>query len=263
MTVHPYFQKLPRYLKAASNRLRKRRLVRSIVSRRTVAGYILASNKYGAFCIPAVAAHRVAAQFVLAGDVWEADTVEFMVTHAKSGDVITAGTFFGDFLPALSAATAPHGTVWAFEPNPESYRCAAITVLLNDLRNVKLTNAALGEKSDTRSLVVRDLTGQALGGGSRISDTTDLEGHTDAVPVNVVAIDDVVPGTAAVSVLQLDVEGFEEFALTGAVKTIERSRPLLILETVPRPESTAARFLDSMRYRITRRLSENVVLECE
>ncbi len=263
MTEYLDFRKLPRYLKAASERIRKRRLVKSIIAHRNVAGFILARNKYGAYCIPASAAHRVAAQYVLAGDVWEADTVEFMVTHAKGGDVITAGTFFGDFLPALSAATAPHGTVWAFEPNPESHRCAAITVLLNDLRNVRLTNAALGETLDTKSLVVRDLTGQALGGGSRISDLADREGGTDTVPVTVVAIDDVVPNTAAVSIFQLDVEGFEEFALAGATNTIKRSRPLLILETVPKPELTAGQFLASLRYRVTRRLSENVVLECD
>ena len=81
--------------------------------------------------------------------------------------------------------------------------------------------------------------------------------------VNVVAIDEIVPDTVTVAILQLDIEGFEEFAIAGAIKTIERSRPLLILETVPNPDSTAGRLLKTLKYRVTRRLdSENVLLEC-
>lgn len=257
--------RLTRHLKNAGLSILNRGFVKSTRPHSHVAGFILASNKYGAYCIPASAAHRPAARVVIAGEVWERDTVEFMTANCKSGDIITAGTFFGDFLPALSVAAAAHGTVWAFEPNPESYRCAAITALLNDLRNVKLTNAALGENTETRRLVVRDFTGRALGGASQIADVNGNVGNRgrDTVPVDVVAIDDAVPATAAVSILQLDVEGFEEFALAGAINTIERNRPFLILETVPKPESKAAGFLESLKYRVVERLSENVLLRCD
>jgi len=197
--------------------------------------------------------------------VWEKETVEFMVARGRAGDIVTAGTFFGDFLPALSRAVAPRGTVWAFEPNPENYRAAAITVLLNDLTNVRLVNAALGARSDTRNLVVRDFAGRALGGASQIADIVDEQGPrgADTVPVAVVAIDDVVPETATVAIVQLDVEGFEEAALAGAVRTIERNRPLLILETAPQLGSDVARRLEALGYRVTRQLSgENVLFEC-
>jgi FkbM family methyltransferase len=243
-----------------------RNFFKSAAARPHALNYILASNKYGAYCVPAAAMHRPAAKHVMAGKVWEDDTVEFMVTHCADGDVITAGAFFGDFLPALSSALRPHRTVWAFEPNPENYRCAAITVLLNDLKNVTLTNAALGARSETRRLVVRDFTGRALGGASQIIDVVDGEGTrgTDTVAIDVIAIDDLVPSDAKVSLVQLDIEGFEEWALVGAAKTIGRNRPLLILETVPKPESPAGRFMASMGYRVTRPLSsENVLLQCD
>jgi FkbM family methyltransferase len=244
-------------------RLLKRRFLKPRASHSSVANFILASNDYGAYCIPASAAHRPAAKYVMAGDVWERDTIEFMVAHANTGDVVTAGAFFGDALPALSRSTTH--TVWAFEPNPESYRCAAITVLLNDLKNVRLLNAGLGETSETRKLVVRDFAGRSLGGASKIADVVDHDGtrSTDTVSVSVVAVDDTVPSTSTVSLMQLDIEGFEEFALAGAFKTIERSRPLLILETVPKPGSKVDHLLQSLGYKITRPLdSENVLLDC-
>jgi FkbM family methyltransferase len=75
--------------------------------------------------------------------------------------------------------------------------------------------------------------GNALGGRSRFtagSDGKDLE------RVEVVAIDEVVPKERTVSVIHLDVEGFEQEALTGALARIQKDRPLLILETVPDEE---------------------------
>jgi FkbM family methyltransferase len=253
---------LPRYLKSVAGRRLKRILFRST----SAADFILASNRYGVYCIPASHSHRPAARDLMAGGVWEAETTEFIAEHCSGGDVVTAGAWAGDALPALSMATSPHHSVWAFEPNPESFRCCAVTVLLNNLKNVKLVNAALGELMDTKHLIVRDFCGQALGGASQIVDVCDSNGNrgTEAVAVEVVTIDDVVPTTATVSVIQLDIEGFEEFALAGAVKTITRNRPLLILETVPAATSPAGRFLESSGYRVSRRLdSENVLLECD
>jgi FkbM family methyltransferase len=174
-----------------------------------------------------------------------------MLANCGDGAVITAGTFFGDALPALSKATA--GTVWAFEPSPENYRCAAMTVLLNDLKNVRLQNVGLGEKAEKRQLVVKDRDGRALGGASQIADITDR--GTESVPVSLVAVDEVMPRTSSVSVIHLDIEGFEEYALRGAMETIRRNRPLLILETVPNPD--LLRFLG---YRVTRELDAQVSL---
>ena len=51
--------------------------------------------------------------------------------------------------------------------------------------------------------------------------------------VQVVTVDESVSPDRNVSILQLDVEGHEKEALAGALGTIERSRPLLILEVLP------------------------------
>lgn len=188
---------------------------------------VLARNEYGAYCLPRSSRHRAAAKAVLRGRVWEPDTLNLI--RSVPGDVVHAGTFFGDFLPAL--ASSREGVVWAFEPNRESFRCAHITAELNDLENVMLTHAALSDTPGEASLAVSDRRGRSFGGGSRlISDAPEGRGH-ETVPV--VTIDEVVPTDHHIGVVQLDVEGHEQKALLGAMRTIERCRPLLIVETLP------------------------------
>lgn len=194
---------------------------------------VVAYNQFGGYCIPTSSQHRPAAQHILAGDVWERDTLTYLTSHFGEGDAIHAGTYFGDFLPALSAACPDGSMIWAFEPNPENFRCAAITAMINDLENVHLTEAALGSTPGTARLLVKGTRGRSLGGASRIvSEPADAgRGHT--VAVRIVVIDDIVPARRQVSLIHLDVEGSEREALAGALGTITRCRPILILEAVP------------------------------
>ena len=84
-------------------------------------------NQYGGYCLPLSSIHRPASQTILNGKVWEEETLKFMSKHCGTGDIIHAGTYFGDFLPALSKACHTKAKVWAFEPNLENYKCAIVT----------------------------------------------------------------------------------------------------------------------------------------
>jgi hypothetical protein len=61
-----------------------------------------------------------------------------------------------------------------------------------------------------------------------------------------------------VSIIQLDVEGFEQPALMGAMETIKRCKPILILENCPEPDWLAENIL-SLGYRISGNLHKNTV----
>jgi FkbM family methyltransferase len=193
---------------------------------------LVAYNEFGGYCVPRSSMHRPALQATLRGEVWERETLNFLTSHCNNGDIIHAGTYFGDFLPALSAACAQTYKVWAFEPNPENFSCANMTITINRLENVELTNAGLGAGASTVSMVTKDLQGRGMGGGSTI-----VKGENSpagiAEEVNIVAIDDTVPSDRPISILQLDVEGYEEEVLIGAEKTIRRCRPILVLEILP------------------------------
>ena len=186
----------------------------------------VAQNTYGRYLVPEGLEGRPAAKLALAGKVYEPDTIAFMRAQAGAGDVIHAGAFFGDFIPALSEALAPDAQLWAFEPNPGNFAAAEQTVALNDLDNVTLTNAALSNRDDKILFRTRDETGRSLGGLSHFVE----EDGPGVEAVQAVMLDYVVPLTRPVSILQLDVEGHEKPALKGAYHIINRWQPILILE---------------------------------
>ena len=156
-----------------------------------------------------------------------------MISNCADGDIVHAGAYFGDFLPALSKGCASNAKVWAFEPNLENYRCANITIQINNLENVELTNAALGARRESLLMKTSDENGRALGGASRIisKDTREITTGTESVPV--ATIDDTLDEDRTVSILQLDVEGHEKEALSGAIRTIRRCLPIIIVELLP------------------------------
>ena len=188
---------------------------------------IFGENKYGSYCVPESSAHRPAAKAILAGDVHEPDTIELIVERARGrGAIVHAGTYFGDFLPALSKADV---RVHAFEPNPENWLHAIGTLHLNQLAGVDdVARVALGE-ADYAAKVVNVETRRGrpfvLGGGSFVN----TAGDQDCM---VRTLDSIV-GEQKVAVIHLDVEGYEEKALIGAIRILERWKPMLILETVP------------------------------
>lgn len=190
---------------------------------------LIGQNKHGRYCVPSASAHRPAAKAILAGEVHEPDTIALIIERARGrGDVVHAGTYFGDILPALCNAGL---CVWAFEPNPSNWRHTIATMDLNDLIDVRLSRIALGEADYPAQMVTvetRDGTSYDLGGGSFVAPS----GSHDC---KVQPLDRLVPGDRHIRVIHLDVEGYEENALTGALQTIERCHPALILETVPEP----------------------------
>jgi FkbM family methyltransferase len=177
------------------------------------------ANRYGRYCIPEASRDRPVAQAVLNGRIWERRTVSFLC--GVEGSIVHAGTFFGDFLPAL----AENHRVWAFEPNTESYRCAVKTVELNGL-DVTLRNAALGAERGEGLLAVTRPDGHPIGGGSHL---VDRPGQTEEV--SILTIDEAVEGH--IGAIQLDVEGHEQQALMGALETIKRCQPVILVETLP------------------------------
>ena len=142
-----------------------------------------------------------------------------------------AGTFFGDFLPAFARSRVGAASVWAFEPNLENYQCARQTIALNGLPNVFLEHAALDCAPGTGLLATRSRRGKVLGGASHLVQDSTSVGSVEEV--DLVTVDRHVPPNRRVSVVQLDLEGHERRALEGALATLRRCRPLLVLETVP------------------------------
>lgn len=227
---------------------------------------VVSYNKHGGYCVPLSSRHRPAARKVLTHDIYEPETIEFMAAHCAHGDIVHAGTYFGDFLPALSKALSPGHKVWAFEPNKENYRCAKITLDINTLENVVLTNAGLGARQEALLLQTTDDDGRSLGGASRIV-PKGSGGALGTETVPMVAVDDFVASDRHVSVIQLDVEGHEREALSGALQTIRRCLPIIILEVLSQSTLLDSRWFDAnivdLGYRKVGNIHGNAILSSE
>jgi FkbM family methyltransferase len=143
----------------------------------------------------------------------------------RPGNILHAGTFFGDMLPSFSRKTP--GLVYAFEPVLENYLLARRTVERNELDNVVLFHAGLGERTGQGKVETQRSTRRHRGGSSYI--VSDPERPTygtqriSLIPIDLLAVDDL-------SLLQLDVEGYERRVLEGARRTIARNEPVIVLE---------------------------------
>jgi FkbM family methyltransferase len=181
------------------------------------------------FLVPDYAAQVPVARRILNGTLVSPRLHKLVrgVMEQRPGSMVHAGTFFGDMLASFSRKTP--GQVYAFEPVLENYLFARATLDTNDLRNVLLFHAALG---DTNALVeietMHQRSGRHRGGAAFVvtGDNADPAVKRQLVPtltVDQFAIPDL-------TLVQLDVEGYEAQVLRGAEKSIAASRPVVVVE---------------------------------
>lgn len=185
--------------------------------------------------VPGYAIHRPACQEIIAGRYYEplSHILIGALLDERPGDLIHAGTFFGDMLPSFSKKC--FGMVYAFEPVLENYILAKLCVQQNELSNVILWNVGLGRDISTARIDTGEKASHHHGGASRIGESGQL--------TSLLCIDSL--GLKDVSVIQLDVEGFELDALKGAVQTIQTCKPTVLIED---NSNNCAPFLEGLGY---------------
>ncbi len=197
--------------------------------------YTEANLEGATYFAPGYALHRPAVKGVLDGMLYEPDTHKFVTAFCArhAGSMVHAGTFFGDMLPTFSNAV--QGRVYAFEPVLESYVLAKMCIAKNDLANVVIFNAGLGDALVPMKINTVQTDGRHAGGASTVGDK--------GQPCVVMDIDRL--GADDLVLIQLDVEGFELQALQGAAETISKCRPVIAIED---NEKACASFLTGLSY---------------
>ena len=143
--------------------------------------------------------------------------------------VYDVGANYGYF--TLIAAERARRVV-AFEPAASVYSVLQQNVARNELTNVDLFPLALGAESGTRRLTLYSSSGNnSFALPPDIWTHLTIEGFDD---VSVRTLDEMIPeeGLPAPDILKIDVEGAEWDVLLGSRRTLETSRPLIILEYV-------------------------------
>ena len=143
------------------------------------------------------------------------------VAALKPGDtVVDVGANVGIYTYAFSRTGA---RVVAFEPQAEWAR--VLGAFASAHRRVSIHQVALGASSGTATLVTPIQGDQLRPGYASLSNDT-APGHKESV--NVATLDSF--ELENVSLMKIDVEGGELDVIAGAVETIRRWRPLLLVE---------------------------------
>lgn len=153
------------------------------------------------------------------------------------GDVcVDVGAAGGAHLLVMARRVGRHGRVLGFEPRPRSHRALARLVSLTGYTDrVSLEAVALADAAGEQALRVPVVPTRAHFHGSAADRTATaafggLPHREIRVPTR--TLDAVVEdhGLSRVDLVKCDVEGAERLVLAGAVRVLERHRPVLVLE---------------------------------
>ena len=158
---------------------------------------------------------------------FEAKETDFVRGFVQPGQVcFDIGASFGWYTVLLSKLVGPAGHVHAFEPLPHNFEVLQSNVTLNECANVTLNDVALDATDGQKDLFLPD-----------IGLTVSLRLHRYKKNYQVIScrtrtLDDycLEKGISHVDFIKADIEGAELLMLKGAIETLRRSKPALMLE---------------------------------
>ena len=152
--------------------------------------------------------------------------------------VIDVGANVGQYTKRFSDLVGPEGRVLAFEPVPATFALLAANVERFAHGNVSLFNAAVSDQLQVLGMAIpRFPTG--LQNYYEAHLTTGAEAGVSVLTLSL----DALAITQQVALIKIDAEGHEAHVLAGMRQLIDRSRPVLIIET------GSAELVDDMKRR--------------
>ena len=182
------------------------------------------------------------------GHKWEPKIAKILTDHAKEGTTaIDMGAYIGTHAMSLVDAVGKKGTVHVFEPQPWAYNGIVKTMDKNKIKNAKVHNVGISDKKGSLQFC-----SDASGSSSICTERRPSKKvWAEIYNIPVITLDSL--KIKNISVMKIDVEGHELSALKGARKTIEDSRPVIVIEVWrkrgQRIDNVKA-FLKTLNYRV-------------
>ncbi len=141
--------------------------------------------------------------------------------------VVDIGASIGYYTLLFARIVGKEGTVYAFEPAPQTFTLLQRNLRENNLdENVKLVNVALSDHEGAAELFINEYNK----GNNRLYNS----GGMRSVPIRLKRLDDVIPTDQHVDFIKMDIEGAEVLALRGMQELLKRDKPTIIMEYWPR-----------------------------
>jgi FkbM family methyltransferase len=157
-----------------------------------------------------------------------------------NGLAVDVGANIGVYTKSLAQWVGEGGTVIAIEPVPRTHDVLSYNVRRLRLRNVIVLPYALADYDGTGRVVVpRNSQGKRnIYLAHLLSETSDLAQEAIDVPVR--RLDTVLRAGESPAFIKIDVEGREFAVVKGALATIDRARPQLLVEIQGDPDDPAS-----------------------
>lgn len=159
---------------------------------------------------------------------WDWDEVDFLSDLITENDTVyIIGTHVGTLLIPLSKKAKE---VVGFDANPKIFKFLQNNIYLNNIKNYKIFNYAVGNKYGS----LKFLQSKVNSGGSKIM--PEIENYLftydnpSVIEVEIVPLDDFIEKNNLTygEILIMDIEGSEYFALQGMPKSLEKCKYLYI-----------------------------------
>jgi len=177
---------------------------------------------------------------VLVFGAWEKHILFFLDDYAAAtGTADTAFVDVGANTGMYTLFMAPRvKSVHAIEPFPPVLKLLHTNLALNSFPNVTVHEVGLGDKAGT--IPFYEPADENHGGGSFREDGHDGKGQKRSADLPVVTGDAILGNVGPIGSMKIDIEGFEEAALKGLRQTLEKHRPMVVLEVSTPPAGTIA-----------------------
>ena len=178
------------------------------------------------------------------GEYYEPLTQSLLNEILKDKDLfIDVGANIG--LYSINAAVNnPNTNIIAFECNPKMHRMLKNNFDINDL-NIKCENYGISDKSGTTTLYISnsDMTSSLIDGFAYNQKTS--------VDIKTISLDEYfkINNLDDDFVMKLDIEGCEELALKGGIKTLAKYKPDIVMEIVTNYPENHFSYLSNLGYK--------------
>ena len=187
---------------------------------------------------------------------YEHEVFRKLLDSIKPGfNFIDVGAHIGRYSFPIAKLLGENGLVIAIEPDSRVFKALTKGIELNDLRNVIALNIALGHRDGEAALCQKYVTAT--------SSIIEYERCERIVKVSMRSLDSLITELkiSHIDVIKIDAEGAEVQILKGAINTIVRSKPYIIVEVRHSNLNEIKELIKGLRYSceiLLHGLSDNV-----
>jgi FkbM family methyltransferase len=169
---------------------------------------------------------------------FQTDIINTLLTYLKKGSIfVDVGANIGYITAIASGIVGKKGIVYSFEPIPKYYERLQKVALLNTKYNIKTYDFALGETKGLAEINIPKI--KNIGHNTMVPGLLESQEIKETIKIDVRRLDNFIlhENINKISLIKIDVEGFEIPVLRGLKKFFEQKKidlPPIIVEITPR-----------------------------